>query len=473
MAFSSRPRRPFLTAESYTIRVPGRGPTPAYMMAVGEAPGASEVTHRDEQTGMLDPAPFVGTTGMELDRYLQWVGMDRSRFYLTNLIKTMLMEGAEVTAPMVEYHQRTLVDEIGRVRPRFILAMGRTATRWFLGDVDMEQVHGLPHRATNSLVPQSSIVLPCYHPAAGLHSPDVQTLILYDFEQFGKLVRGQLPVDPPTDLYPDAADGYRELVDGDDRLLPLFTATRPYLAVDTEGTPGREWGLSFSNEPGKAWVIHRDQKQWIEFFLYILATYRPEVVFHNAMYDLEMLRGLGIDILRLGLRIHDTMVMAYNLQVEPQGLKPLAYRLAGMRLGSFDELVSDAEEEAWFEWLAKLTFHKPLPRPEARLIMKGVDWQSYQPMSPTSWAAKLFKEIAEGKLNKAGEPATPRLIRKRFRDMDEVCQEMAVAAVGLFPEVDLDMVKPRDRVIRYAGGDADATIRIFHPLMARIRAQAA
>src|ERR1043166_9514684 len=55
----------------------GDGNPAARVMFVGEAPGADE-----DRAGK----PFVGVSGQLLDRMVGWIGLDRTKFYITNII---------------------------------------------------------------------------------------------------------------------------------------------------------------------------------------------------------------------------------------------------------------------------------------------------------------------------------------------------------------------------------------------------
>ena len=55
----------------------GDGNPTARVMFVGEAPGADE-----DRAGK----PFVGVSGQLLDRMVGWIGLDRTKFYITNII---------------------------------------------------------------------------------------------------------------------------------------------------------------------------------------------------------------------------------------------------------------------------------------------------------------------------------------------------------------------------------------------------
>src|SRR5512133_678857 len=58
--------------------VPGEGPASAEIMFIGEGPGFYE----NEQG-----KPFVGAAGKFLDELLAKIGLDRSRVFITNVVK--------------------------------------------------------------------------------------------------------------------------------------------------------------------------------------------------------------------------------------------------------------------------------------------------------------------------------------------------------------------------------------------------
>lgn len=157
----------------------GCGNSGANIAVVGEAPGKNE-----DRKGM----PFVGKAGFELDQYLyRWAGIRRQVCYVTNTVKCWPGKGDPDPTPdqvricTAEY----LEDELERVNPRFVVAAGAIATRWFLGeDVQMERVHGLGFRW------RDRVVIPVYHPALGLHATPKMRHIQADFTAVGEIVRG-------------------------------------------------------------------------------------------------------------------------------------------------------------------------------------------------------------------------------------------------------------------------------------------
>jgi uracil-DNA glycosylase family protein len=114
-----------------TQTVFGEGRTSAEIMLVGEQPGDKED---------LAGAPFVGPAGRLLDTALTEAGIDRTKVYVTNVVKHFKWRpvgkrrlhdkpnAAEVTAcrPWLEA-------EIAQVRPRIVVCLGATAAQALLG----------------------------------------------------------------------------------------------------------------------------------------------------------------------------------------------------------------------------------------------------------------------------------------------------------------------------------------------------
>ena len=69
--------------------------------------------------------------------------------------------------------------EVQAVNPRVVLALGRAVARWFLGDVDMDEVHGIPwrlpigseRRALFAAPDDVEVIVPIHNPAAGFLIP--------------------------------------------------------------------------------------------------------------------------------------------------------------------------------------------------------------------------------------------------------------------------------------------------------------
>jgi len=72
-----------------------------------------------------------------------------------------------------------------------------------------------------------------------------------------------------------------------------------------------------------------------------------EVVMHHSIHDLDDLARMGV---KVG-RFRDTLQEAFQAGGLPQGLKPLAYRLLGVEMTSWEDTVLPASTEAMVTWL--------------------------------------------------------------------------------------------------------------------------
>jgi hypothetical protein len=75
--------------------------------------------------------------------------------------------------------------------------------------------------------------------------------------------------------------------------------------------------------------------------------YDPEIILHNAPQDLDTLDRMGVHV----TRFRDTLQEAYQLCYLPQGLKSLAYRLLGVEMRSWKEVVWPASVAAVSSWM--------------------------------------------------------------------------------------------------------------------------
>ncbi len=110
-----------------TQTVFGEGKSSSLIMFIGEQPGDKED---------LAGRPFVGPAGALLDKSLEEAGIDRSKVYVTNVVKHFKWEprgkrrihkkpnGVEITAC-----RPWLQSEIAVVKPRAIICLGSTAAQ--------------------------------------------------------------------------------------------------------------------------------------------------------------------------------------------------------------------------------------------------------------------------------------------------------------------------------------------------------
>ena len=336
--------------------VPGAGPLPCDWCVVGEGPGWQE-----NKAGR----PFVGETGDEMRRFFD--GIDLPAFadvFRTNLYRLYGGKDYVWTDEDFARDEPRLLEELQRCQPKVIVAVGRFAARYFMGDVDMEGVHGLPwhlpHAARAAAVFDGlpPVVFPTYHPAAGMRNPEMAALVADDFSSLALFAAGELQARTyGDDPYPKPQYFH---VTNPDVVKSFAPAGEQEVCEDSEGSARRPWSLQWSRAPGTGYMLRANAQECVAAYLDWITRNKVKATFHSALHDRPVrrafARALGWseeDILfKLDLLpFDDTRVMAYLLQVEPQGLKPLALRHANMPMQSYTEVIGDAQDRLAIDWL--------------------------------------------------------------------------------------------------------------------------
>jgi uracil-DNA glycosylase len=148
-----------------TQTVFGEGRKSSVVMFVGEQPGNSED---------LEGRPFVGPAGMLLDRALEEAGIDRSRVYVTNVVKHFKWEPRgkkrihkKPNALEINACRPWLEAEIAVVKPGAIVCLGATAANAVIGPKFKVSVH----RATFVESTLAPLVTATVHPSSILRAP--------------------------------------------------------------------------------------------------------------------------------------------------------------------------------------------------------------------------------------------------------------------------------------------------------------
>jgi hypothetical protein len=121
----------------------------------------------------------------------------------------------------------------------------------------------------------------------------------------------------------------------------------PVVGIDTESHQG-PFSLQYSASPGVGGMILSDRKDLLS---YLSKRYlsRATVVYHNAVHDLVESEEMGV----YTPQYIDTMQLAYHLCDQPQKLKALAWRLFGVNMRSWEDVVLPASTSALLDWLAE------------------------------------------------------------------------------------------------------------------------
>lgn len=446
--------------------VHGSGPRPCPLMIVGDKIGWME-----EKYGRV----FVGPTGQELERHLDANDLPpRQEWFLTNLYRIYGGKEFEYGAADLERDEPYLLTELEEVCPELIVTLGRTASRYFLGDVDLDSVQGipfyLPPQAKFNMLGASTVVLPITHPAAGLRNSEISPYVVQGFKQLAAYLAGQIEArilfdDPFVDK-----EQYVEIATKDD----LERAFHGYaygaaISLDTEGYPHAPWSLQFSSQPGLAYLIRASRRELLTRFVELASQGGRRLVFHSALHDLGMMRVMGIP---WHGDFDDTMVMAYLLQLEPQGLKQSCLRHCNMQMDSYDDILGDMSNDLVRQYLTWLwdvesadyedACHDELIRLQTTpyIDARGKEHSGRRirrpPILPKSPLLKAVSRVLQSK-----EP------RKLWLGQIEDVQVEGYHRMGPLPEATLDYVAPA-RAIHYGCRDADGTTRLLPEYSRRI-----
>jgi DNA polymerase len=157
----------------------GTGNTEAKILAVGEAPGATED---------LRGEPFVGQAGKLLDKLLVMAELERKQVFITNVVHHRPPENRDPTSEEISAYGKYLDKIIEIINPKIIMTLGRYSMAKFLPNVFISAVHGKKYNVYWH--GRDIIVIPMYHPAASLRNGTVMELEKNDFLQLReKLVK--------------------------------------------------------------------------------------------------------------------------------------------------------------------------------------------------------------------------------------------------------------------------------------------
>lgn len=139
----------------------GEGDPDAAILFVGEGPGEDE-----DRTGR----PFVGRAGQKLDEMVGAMGLKREQVYIANIVKCRPPGNRVPGADEVEACAPYLLRQIEIVRPRVIVTLGLSASRFLLrSQLSMGRLRGQWHEW------RGIKVMPTYHPSYVLREYTVET----------------------------------------------------------------------------------------------------------------------------------------------------------------------------------------------------------------------------------------------------------------------------------------------------------
>jgi DNA polymerase len=121
-------------------------------MFVGEGPG-----HDEDVQGR----PFVGRAGQLLTRIIAAMTYDRADVFITNIVKCRPPDNRVPHRDEVEACAPYLLEQIGAIRPKVIVTLGKSATDFFLPDA----VGGMTSIRGRFYAWRGLQVMPTFHPS--------------------------------------------------------------------------------------------------------------------------------------------------------------------------------------------------------------------------------------------------------------------------------------------------------------------
>jgi DNA polymerase len=150
----------------------GEGNEKARLMLIGEGPGYDED---------VQGRPFVGRAGQLLTKILQSIGLQREEVYIANIIKCRPPQNRNPEPDEIQSCYPFLMKQIQAIQPRIICALGTFAAQTLLHtDAKITTLRGRFFDLAGIKV------LPTYHPAYLLRSPERKREVWEDMKRIAE-----------------------------------------------------------------------------------------------------------------------------------------------------------------------------------------------------------------------------------------------------------------------------------------------
>lgn len=166
-------------ADTRTNLVFGDGKPDSPIMLIGEGPGEQED---------LSGIPFVGRGGQLLDQMLDIIDLDRSRYYICNIVKCRPPQNRDPLNTEQDACIPWLRSQVKLVRPKIIICLGRIAAcRLIRSNYKISREHGQWEEKGG--VWMTAI----YHPAALLRDDSKRPETFDDLKSIQRKIRELCP----------------------------------------------------------------------------------------------------------------------------------------------------------------------------------------------------------------------------------------------------------------------------------------
>jgi len=151
----------------------GEGNPETEVMFIGEGPG-----YWEDQKGI----PFVGNAGAFLNQLIVTAGLTREDVVHHRPPENRDPEPSEVAA-----YQPYLDEMIKIIEPEIIVTLGRFSMGKFLPNARISSVHG--KKFDVNWKGRELVIVPMYHPAAGLRATGVKEQTIEDFKKLSEILK--------------------------------------------------------------------------------------------------------------------------------------------------------------------------------------------------------------------------------------------------------------------------------------------
>lgn len=163
----------------------GEGNSNAFIVLVGEAPGAKEIEAE---------RPFVGQAGKNLDEFLEVLELDRKDIYITNVVKIRPYKVNEKTGRKsnrppnkeeIEQYEKYMLEEINIIQPKVVVTLGNVPLKALLRDskATIGEKHG------TAIQMENHYVFPLYHPASIIYRQELKKIYREDLVKLKEFLK--------------------------------------------------------------------------------------------------------------------------------------------------------------------------------------------------------------------------------------------------------------------------------------------
>jgi len=217
------------------------------------------------------------------------------------------------------------------------------------------------------------------------------------------------------------------------------------IGIDTESHAGAPFSIQVSLRPGTGILVRMSDTEAVAVLVDLLNSRLDSgaiLVFHHAPADLPVMDLIGV---RYHGRYRDTLQESYHLGL-PQSLKVLGYRLFGVRMQDWSDLVGAASREKLLERLSELLMEAALtPDLEWKETRRG----AVKVVEKPSIAYRTLEGIF-----KFGMKSPDYDIESRLKEIEQqwgLDLDLPEKGIGWVPE---------EEAVEYAVRDADVTLQL-------------